>query len=109
MPSGETMAREFAGRVLDQWAYWNDVELDFSRPGTPTDTASNEAFNAQLRVECWNVSWFLSMHDASDRIESWRHDYTTARQLDAESLRAPSSRGQKNRIEAGPTSGAGPD
>ena len=31
-----------------------------------------------------------------------------ARSFDAEGLRAPSSRGQKNRIEAGPTSGAGP-
>lgn len=29
---------EFAGRMLDQWAYFNKVELDFSRPGKPTDT-----------------------------------------------------------------------
>ena len=70
---------EFAGRVLDQWAYWHDVELDFSRPGKPTDNASIEAFNARLRAECLNASWFLSMHDARDRIESWRHDYNTAR------------------------------
>ena len=70
---------EFAGRVLDQWAYWHDVELDFSRPGKPTDHASIEACNARLRAECLNASWFLSMHDARDRIESWRHDYNTAR------------------------------
>src|ERR1051326_2237293 len=25
--------------ALDQWAYLNGVELDFSRPGTPTDNA----------------------------------------------------------------------
>ena len=24
---------EFAGRMLDQWAYLNGVEIDFSRPG----------------------------------------------------------------------------
>ncbi len=70
---------EFAGRGLDQWAYWHDVELDFSRPGTPTDHASSEAFNARLRAECLNASWFLSLHDARDRIESWRHDDHTAR------------------------------
>ncbi len=70
---------EFAWRVLDQWAYWHDVELDFSRPGQPTDNASIEAFNARLRAECLNASWFLSMNDARDRIESWRHDYNTAR------------------------------
>ncbi len=29
---------QFAGRMLDQWAYLNKVELDFSRPGKPTDT-----------------------------------------------------------------------
>jgi len=30
---------EFAGRMLDQWAYLNGVEIDFSRPGRPTDNA----------------------------------------------------------------------
>ena len=70
---------EFAGRVLDQWAYWHDVELDFSRPGKPTDNAYIEAFNARLRAECLNASWLLSMNDARARIESWRHDDNTAR------------------------------
>ncbi len=39
---------EFAGKALDKWAYDNDVTLDFSRPGTPTDnpymSPSTEAF-----------------------------------------------------------------
>jgi putative transposase len=43
---------EFAGRMLDQWAYLNGIELDFSRPGTPTDNAFIEAFNARIRAEC---------------------------------------------------------
>ncbi len=30
---------EFAGRLLDQWAYLNKVELDFSRRGKPSDNA----------------------------------------------------------------------
>ena len=29
---------EFAGRMLDQLTYLNGVEIDFSRPGKPTDT-----------------------------------------------------------------------
>ena len=33
---------EFAGKMLDQWAYLNRVELDFSRPGKPTDGAHIE-------------------------------------------------------------------
>lgn len=59
---------EFAGRMLDQWAYLNKVELDFSRPGKPTDNAYIEAFNSRLRKECLNASWFLSMADARARI-----------------------------------------
>ena len=43
---------EFTSRALDQWAYLNGVELDFSRPGKPTDNAIVEAFNARLRAEC---------------------------------------------------------
>jgi putative transposase len=35
---------EFAGRLLDHWVYLNKVEIDFSRPGKPTDNAFIEAF-----------------------------------------------------------------
>jgi putative transposase len=31
---------EFTAEALDQWAYANKIELDFSRPGKPTDHAS---------------------------------------------------------------------
>lgn len=70
---------EFAGRLLDQWAYLNKVELDFSRPGKPTDNAYIEAFNSRLRQECLNASWFLSMVDARARINEWRIDYNENR------------------------------
>ena len=70
---------EFAGRLLDQWAYLNKVQLDFSRPGKPTDNAFIEAFNARLRQECLNASWFLSMPDARQKIETWRTDYNETR------------------------------
>jgi putative transposase len=70
---------EFAGRMLDQWAYLNGVEIDFSRPGKPTDNAFIEAFNARFRAECLNASWFLSMADARDRIEEWRCHYNEDR------------------------------
>ena len=70
---------EFAGRLLEQWAYLNKVELDFSRPGKPTDNAYIEAFNGRLRQECLNASWFLSMDDARTRINNWRTDYNETR------------------------------
>ncbi len=70
---------EFAGRLLDQWAHLNGVEIDFSRPGKPTDNAHIEAFNARLRAECLNASWFLSLADARDRLEAWRREYNEER------------------------------
>jgi putative transposase len=70
---------EFAGRLLDQWAYLNGVEIDFSRPGKPTDNAHIEAFNSRLRAECLNASWFLSLADAQDRLEAWRREYNEER------------------------------
>jgi putative transposase len=70
---------EFAGRMLDQWAYLNKIELDFSRPGKPGDNAFIEAFNSRLRQECLNASWFLSMGDARTRVEAWRTDYNQNR------------------------------
>jgi putative transposase len=65
--------------MLDQWAHLNGVELDFSRPVTPTDNAYIESFSARVRAECLNASWFLSLADARDRIEAWRVDYNTER------------------------------
>ena len=40
---------EFISKDLDHWAYWNKVELDFSRPGKPSDNALVEAFTVQQR------------------------------------------------------------
>ena len=70
---------EFAGRLLDQWAYLNGVEIDFSRPGKPTDNAHVEASNSRLRAECLNASWFLSLADARERLEAWRREYNEER------------------------------
>ena len=70
---------EFTSRVLDQWAYWNKVELDFSRPGKPTDNAFIESFNGRLRQECLNTTWFLSLADAEERLEAWRREYYVER------------------------------
>jgi putative transposase len=70
---------EFAGRMLDQRARLNGVEINFSRPGKPTDNAHIEAFNSRLRAECLNASWFLSLADAGDRLEAWRREYNEER------------------------------
>ena len=70
---------EFTSKLLDQWAYLNGVELDFSRPGKPTDNAFIESFNGRFREECLNESWFLSIDDAREKVEQWRLYYNGQR------------------------------
>lgn len=70
---------EFTSKRLDQWAYANNVVLDFSRPGKPTDNGLIEAFNGRVRAECLNANWFLSLADAVEKIEAWRRHYNEER------------------------------
>ncbi len=70
---------EFTSKKLDQWAYLNQVELDFSRPGKPTDNAFIEAFNGRFREECLSQSWFLSLEDAKEKVAEWRQEYNRTR------------------------------
>ena len=70
---------EFVFKVMDKWAHERAVELDFSRPGTPTDNAKIESFNGQFHQECLNTHWFLSLDDAKSKIEEWRCHYIETR------------------------------
>ena len=57
---------------------WCDSAQDVDA-ACPQGNADIESFNGSLRAACLNASWFLSMHDAKDRLERWRQDYNTAR------------------------------
>jgi putative transposase len=70
---------EFISKELDLWAYLHGVELDFSRPGKPTDNAFAESFNGKFRTECLNAYWFLSLDDARSKCEAWRREYNEER------------------------------
>jgi putative transposase len=80
---------EFISRDLDLWAYKNEVTLDFSRPGKPTDNAFIEAFNGRLRAECLNTHWFLTLADAREKLEHWRRHYNEVRPHGAIGNKAP--------------------
>jgi len=70
---------EFAGRVLDVWAYGKSVTLHFIEPGKPIQNAFIESFNGKMRDECLNEHWFLSLGEARQTIEAWRRDYNEVR------------------------------
>lgn len=66
---------EFISKEVDKWAYENNVVLDFSRLGKPTDNPYVESFNGKFRDECLSVNWFLSLDDAKEKIENWKWEY----------------------------------
>ena len=80
---------EFISKDLDRWAYWNKVELDFSRPGRPSDNALVEAFNSRFRQECLNQHWFLSLEDANAKLRVWQNEYNAERPHSSLGYRTP--------------------
>lgn len=82
---------EFISRDMDLWAYSNDVILDFSRPGKPTDNAFIESFNGSFRSECLNAHWFMNLDDARQKLDAWRRDYNTVRPHSAIGNKSPIS------------------
>jgi putative transposase len=81
---------EFISKALDEWAHRNNVKLDFSRPGKPTDNAFIESFNGRLRQECLNQNWFTSLEDAKQIVEIWRQDYNQQRPHSSLKQKTPS-------------------
>jgi len=80
---------EFAGRVLDQWAHENGVQLRFITPGRPAENGYIESFNGKLRDECLNEHWFWNLPQAQETIEQWRMDYNQVRPHSALGYRTP--------------------
>ncbi len=48
---------EFTATEFDQWARWNKIAIDFSRPGKPADSARVESFDGRVRQELLNPCW----------------------------------------------------
>jgi putative transposase len=55
------------------------IELDFSRPGKPTDNAFIESFNASVRKELLNTRWFANLQEARQAARSWLREYNEDR------------------------------
>jgi putative transposase len=77
--SAVTMGANLFPKSWIKWAYERGIELDFSRPGKPTDNAKVESFNGPLRQECLNAHWFLSLEGARRKIDEWRQYYNETR------------------------------
>ena len=60
---------------------WATGRLDwhYIEPGKPVQNAFIESFNSRLRDECLNEHVFLTLAEARETIEAWRHDYNHLR------------------------------
>jgi putative transposase len=80
---------ELISRVLEEWAHRHAVTLHFIDPGKPIQNAHCESFHGRLRDECLNEHWFLSLADARQLVEAWRHDDNQTRPHSALGYRTP--------------------
>jgi hypothetical protein len=80
---------EFYSKALDAWAYQQGVQLEFIRPGKPSENGHIEGFNGRLRDECLNTELFFSLADAKQKLEQWRQDYNQSRPHSALGDRTP--------------------
>ncbi len=81
----------FISKALDAWAYQNGVQLEFSRPGKPTDNAFVESFNGRLRDECLNQHWLASLEEVMQTVEAWRIEDHTERPHRARGQQTPAA------------------
>lgn len=70
---------EFTSKAIDHWAWRNQVQIDFSRPGKPGDNAINEAFNGSVRRECLSQHYFMDLSEARRELRQWRDEYNNDR------------------------------
>lgn len=64
---------EFTSRAFLDWAYRNNIKLDFTRVRKPNQVI--ESFNSRLRDECLNEHVFFGLEDAVEKIDKWHHQY----------------------------------
>lgn len=80
---------EWTSRAFLDWAYTRGIEIEFIRPGKPTENAYIESFNSRLRDECLNEHVFFSLEDAHMKINSWRRKYNEERPHSSLGMKTP--------------------
>jgi len=60
---------------FNQRAYWNRVEIDFSRPGKPSDNAFIESIQRSVRQELLNQRWFDTLSKLDEKLPLGPRDY----------------------------------
>ena len=70
---------ELISNSLKEWAQKNDIELRYIQPGKPSQNGLIERLNKTLRQECLNLTWFRSLAQLNEEIQSWSQTYNLRR------------------------------
>lgn len=70
---------ELVSMLLGQWAEEHGVQLEFIKPGKPTQNAFIERFNRTYRTEILDFYLFRTLNEARDITERWLMEYNNER------------------------------
>ena len=74
---------EFISVTLASWAEENNVELEFFKPGKPTQNSYVERFTLRYRDEILNMYVFRTLSEVREITDRWIREYNEERPHDA--------------------------
>ena len=74
---------EFISAVLAEWAEEHSIELEFIKPGKPTQNSYVERFNRTYRDEILNMYVFRTLSEVREITENWIREYNEERPHDS--------------------------
>jgi len=74
---------EFISATLAEWADEHDVQLEFIKPGKPTQNSYVERFNRTYRTEVLNMYAFRRLSEVREITDNWIREYNEERPHDS--------------------------
>ncbi|GAA6151365.1 hypothetical protein NBRC116587_07840 [Pseudoteredinibacter isoporae] len=74
---------EFISTALAEWAEEHSIELEFIKPGKPTQNSYVERFNRTYRDEILNMYVFRTLNELRELTENWIREYNEERPHDS--------------------------
>lgn len=74
---------EFISSTLADWAEQHEIELEFIKPGKPTQNSYVERFNKTYRTEILDMYAFKTLTEVRERTEDWIREYNEERPHDS--------------------------
>ncbi len=74
---------EFISITLAQWAEEHSIELEFIKPGKPTQNSYVERFNRTYRDEVLNMYVFKTLNEVREITQNWIREYNEERPHDS--------------------------